>query len=751
MSYLGLVYTKYIKKGKDYLMALFGKKKKQNDDENPVVDNGGASSSKKSKKANRKKGGMAEVLNESVPATVEDELKSNQSFIHHKDGEEKFVGMLLHVSDIGGLDKKSRKTESKGSLIEAINSGNLKTVITPELLDNEEIVFIPDVKTVFNMLDFSLLEQSPETGETIKYDLVYVAVNTNTNRITVTPLEPAMSVTFSEISNLIGEQEGTIDDLLYSEDDDYDDFTESLVEESEDVSGGYEEPQMEADDSDEIPMYEDDGLGGDEDDIDDIDDIDDMGDSYDSEPSDDQYGYDETGGYDQYAEDGTYEPQEQPVEQEEEVPDDWMMDVVTRRFYSDDLGLEITTEPFDAQFMQNNMYIPFDENRPAGWLNEQLNEMSRLANIEMERMHKENLFLMRERYFKLMSKHADRIQKDLDITDDRTQYGKIMDSLRAARDTEMSNVDAKVSRKKEDMELAWKRKLQEVGQDAARAAQHQYRERYGKQHDASIYHLEDEIRSSIEDDFHDAVHEVNDRRRMEATKLLDLGITEVLEEVSDLYMSVLADENARYQELEENMRTFIDDNRRHDIANTNTLAEELRQKNQADAVLAEQTEKIRNMQANFESERATLQAEIDKIRKDNKIRIQDVQARADEELAREQKRNDELQRQLDAMREQNETIYKNARQEYAHQIEEKNDEVAALHERLGEAADQQKRTNRLAAYLVMAITICAIGIGFILGTYFRLGHDVKTQQSQMIQEYNQTQQNSTNNGANAGN
>lgn len=724
-------------------MALFGKKKKQNDDENPVVDNGGASSSKKSKKANRKKGGMAEVLNESVPATVEDELRSNQSFVHHVDGEEKYVGMLMHVSDIGGLDKKSRKTESKGSLIEAINSGNLKTVITPELLDNEEIVFIPDVKTVFNMLDFSLLEQSPETGETIKYDLVYVSVNSNTNRITITPLEPAVSVTFSEISNLIGEQEGTIDDLLMTDDEEVDAFTDSLESESEESLGGFDDGlDVEPDDSDDIPMYDGDELDDAADDIDDIDDIDDMGDSYGADvPYDGSSGY-ENDGYDTPADEDTYGQSEMPVEQEEEVPDEWMADVVTRRFYSDDLGLEITTEPFDAQFMQGNMFIPFDENRPSGWLNDQLNELSRQANVELERIHRENLFLMRERYFKLMSKHADRIQKDLDVTDDRTQYGKIMDSLRAARDAELSNVDAKVARKKDDMELAWKRKLQEVGQDAARAAQHQYRERYGKQHDADIYHLSDEIRSAIEDDYHDAVHEVNDRRRMEATKLLDLGITEVLEEVSDLYMSALADENAKYQELEESLRTFIDDNRRHDIAHTNTLAEQLRQKNAADEVLATQTAKIANLQTEFEAERATLQSEIDKIRKDNKIHIADMQSHADEALAREQRRNEELQRQMDALREQNEKIYKSARQEYAHQIEEKNDEIAALHSRFEEAADQQKRTNQFAAYLVMAITICAIGIGFIFGTYLRLGHEVKTQQSQMVQEYNQTQQNS---------
>lgn len=735
-------------------MALF--KKKHKDVENPQnveLEN----SAPKKTKANRKKNGMAQVLNESVPATVEDELKANEAFIHHDQGQERYVGLLFHVADIGGLDKKSRKVEAKGSLIEAINSGGLKTVITPDLMDKEELVFIPDTMTLYNMLDYSLLDTNPDTGEQIKYSLVHVEVNSNTNQITIIPIEPQVQMSFSEICTLISENEGTIDDILTQEDED--------EESDDDLFGsgafdGDDEPSDVGDDlEDDIPDLEDE--------IPDVPEIPDMPDSsfdddidaVDEIPNDDYTQPDYQGmdeGYGQgtdfdYGAAGTdgYGPvdgsgvQEQPHQQEDEVPDDWMRNVVIRKFYSDDLGLEITTEPFDAQFLQNNMFVPFDENRPVGedvqgsWLNAQLNELARQANAEMSRMHKDNLFLMRERYFKLMSKHADRIQKDLDVNDERTQYGKIMASLRDARETEFASIDSRVARKKDDLEAAWKRKLQEVGQDAARAAQHQYRERYGKYHDEEINHLEDVVKSSIEDEYTDAVREVNERRRMEATKILDLGITEVLEEISDLYMSVLADENTRYQELQENMSAFADDNRRNDIARTNTLAEELRQKVKADTVLAEQTEKIRNLQAGWDAERQSLQAELEKMRRDNTAHISDLQARCDEQLARERDRNNELQRQLDAMRQSNENIYKAAREEYAHQIQEKNNEVAALHDRLGEAAEQHRRSNKLATYLVIAISICAIGIGFILGTYIRLGNDVKTIQQQSVQEYNQ--------------
>lgn len=733
-------------------MGLFKKKDQTNDENSQVVNT--SSPKKAAKQKNRKKAGLFQVLNESVPATVEEELKENKAFIHHSPDGDKYVGLLFHVADIGGLDKKSRKIEAKGSLIEAINSGNLKTVITPELMEAEQIVFIPDMTTLNSMLEYSLLDASPETGKPISYDLVYVNVG---DKISVTPVEPEMAMTFKEVCTFLLDDEGVVDTLFETEEEDEpeaDAFDETFGD--DDSSEPAVSADDEIDDIDDIDDISDssstddfddniDSLDDNIDDIDDIDNIDNIDDvdaavdSYDESGSDD---YDSS--VDPYGNDGYDDTQmnQEPEEQETEVPNEWMDTVVTRQFYSDDLGLEITTEPFDAQFLQGNGFVPFDENRPSGWLNDQLNEMARQANAEMDRMHTSNLFLMRERYFKLMSKHADRIQKDLDAQDERTQYGQIMRSLNDARDQEFENVNARATRKKEELEAAFKRKLQEVGQDAARAAQHQYRDRYGKQHEEELFHLVDTIKASVEDEYHDAVHEVNERRRMEASKLLDLGITEVLDEVSDLYMAALTEENIRYKELEEGMKAFVDDNRRNDISRTNTLAEELRQKQKADVVLAEQTEKIRNLQAGFDAERSSLQSEIETIRKDNATRIDEIKSHSDEVLARERERVADLQKQIEVLRDQNEKIYDKAKSECEHQITEKQDEILALHNRLGEAAVLQKRTSRIATYLVIAIAICAVGAGFILGTYIRVNNDVRAQQQSITQEYKQTQKSS---------
>ena len=50
--------------------------------------------------------------------------------------------------------------------------------------------------------------------------------------------------------------------------------------------------------------------------------------------------------------------------------------------------------------------------------------------------------------------------------------------------------------------------------------------------------------------------------------------------------------------------------------------------------------------------------------------------------------------------------------------------------------ESHKRSNRMTMYLVIAIALCAVCIGFIGGTYIRIGQDVRTTQEQMMEDYN---------------
>ena len=493
---------------------MFGKKKADAvASEQDVAVNDMATETTKVKK---KKNGMFQIFRESVFETVLSDFKNNEQFIHVENGENKYVGLTLDANDVGGLDKKSRRDEAKGSIIECINSSRIKTYITSDLLDEECLIIIPDVMTLAAMDEFSLLTDTP-------YELCYVDDRGDIELLGV-------KTTYNEICQILAD-DGDIDDILGDandvEDVDVDPILEDAVPSmesslAENVTAAMADDEVPSEDAisveDEIPSL-----------ADNVDDIESLGDEIEPLPDEDGSISIVNDQYQAAPQNVEYDvpaqemPMEQPVEDEveNEIPADWTQETLMRKFYADDLGLEVTTDPFDAQFMVNNTFVRFDENRPEGLINNHLNEMAREANDEMERLHQNNLFLMRERYFRLISMQCDRIVTDLDVNNPETQYGQMKYQMQEDHAESVNDIDALTAQQKDELEVAWKQKLQEVGIDAAREAQRKYRERYGSQHEQKVYELRQVIQANVEAEYQYQLHDLNERRRTEASQLLD--------------------------------------------------------------------------------------------------------------------------------------------------------------------------------------------------------------------------------------
>lgn len=705
---------------------MFGKKNKNNEANATQQSAASVAAPVKQTKAKKKKTGMATIFRESVLETVMTDFRDNTPFIHKENGEDKYVGILLDTHDIGGLDKKSKKVEAKGQLIECINSGRIKTVITEDLMDEECIVFVPEVFTLDAMDEFSLLTDA-------KYELCYVEPNGDIETLGV-------KITYRELTDILV-RDGHIDDILGSEtneDDVADDEPDDLL--SDDVTSTGSDDVDDLEDNDDVSG---DDLSEDDDDVPLLEDEEDGFMPEDVGPSTyvPQYTQETPVAMDVQQDVGQPDMQMAP-EQENEIPQEWTNEAIVRKFYSDDLGLEITTDPFDAQFLQGNSFVPFNEVRPSNWLNDALNEMSRQANDEMNRMHQENIFLMRERYFRLMSIYCDKIRKDLDINDVNTIYGQLKQQLDDDYAENLQTMGSQISAQKEELELAWKQRIQEVGMDAAREAQHKYRERYQPAHEKKIFEIESAVKANIDAEHRFGIHELNERRRSEASSLLDLGISETLDEISEMYTTALEAEKVRYHELAEHMRDFQNDYLQEDITRISVLQEELRQSEKADAVLAEQTAKIRALSNEYAAKRRELQDDIEQLRKENKARLEAMQQDCNKDVARANAENESLRQQYDKLLDKYNTLDEKKDKEYQARMNELKDELQAWSEKYDHVVDVHKSNNKIATFCVIAAVIAALAIGFIGGEFTNSKRNVK-EQLQQIQQQQQVQQQSS--------
>lgn len=728
-------------------MGLFGKKNASKPETNEAVqDNVSKVDAKKKKKSE-----LLKVLDESVWESAFEDFKANKQFImRDEEGNAKYVALLFDTSQpaVGGLaGKEAKKDESKGSIIEAIRTGRIKTYIRNEMLLDDSFIIIPDVETIDNMDEFNLFVAADYILCTIDASGM---IATETMRGTDEEDDPEVIVKFNQIKTLISENEdvatlfprlmnssqvdsiaqsapvdnsASYDDASaedYPEDieelpDDLDDIPDDIEDDFEDIPAPQAQPQYQQPPMQQQvppvqqptqPQYEDNGY---------------QEDMYDG--TYDNYDGADDGGYDEY----------------EDITEDVVQDFVVRKFYSDDLGLEVSTQPFDAQFLHGNAYLPFNENRGAGWLNEYLSNIAKDANTRMERMHNENLFRMRERYMRLIQNHCANIARSLDISDDSTQYGKMRFAIEQNKTDNLNMIEESIAEKKDQLETSWNRKLRQIGDEAAAEAMRQYEERYGRTHDNDIFNLESREKDEIERDYQNSLKRMNEDRRAEASKLLDLAVSETLKEMSTLYLRVLRDEKKEYIRLQNEMTRFIDDNRKDEKARIDALAEENRQVKKANEVRRDYTAKIKAMSAEFDMKKTILQADIDRMQREHDAELRNFQSEWDTRLAEEKNKNAELQAQIDDLLSKYADLDEKKSREYESRIKQLEDQNADDLVREGHIIESHKRANTISVFLVVAILIASLGIGFMVGSILNVRKTSQIEQKQIYQQYTPTQ------------
>lgn len=700
-------------------MAMFGKKnKRKHDDEtaSEVVNqevSGKEASKKPGKKAGKKKADefMSSVINESVVETVLEEGYAGQDFLAYED---KYIGLFLKVEDMGGLNVKvAKRDEDKSQIIEAINSGRMKCVVTSDLMEMEALVFIPDAMTLDAMSEYSLLSEKTyaialidKTGDitvkssTVAFEDALACVEKGEHFAKFLGVEAAAEPekqaadTADEGDGVFAEEEAAAQGMPVDE----------LEEDMPFATGPAQQ---------EAPVYDDSAA------------------NWSGTPEEGTFEEEEL----VYDDEGTQEEAEE--EATEEISHDDFEKAMTRKLYSDDLGLEISTEAFDAQFMHGNGFVPFAEDRGEGWLNQYLSQMSKDANADMRRTHQDNLLKMRTLFFNMISTYVSDISKELDYTDSKTDYGKQYDAIMQVKAEAEDSLDYRISDRRAEIADEWERRLADVGQAAATAAASQYRDRHEKQHNDAMYRVEQELRSQVMDSFNDNVRDMNNKRREEAAKRLDLGITSALAEVSRMYMALLEEENAKYEMYQKSMMEFIDTNRKDEIARAKALDEENRQHERADAVMAECTAKMQQQTEEFEARRLALSTELEDMKRQHAAELKAKEAEYQNGLHKATADHETLQARVDKLTDDLCSLDNKKEEQYQSRIDALVAEREAFSQKYDHLTDMTKKNHMMLITASVVGVVAALVVGFVAGEFVNIKGKSLASQQQISQQMEQ--------------
>lgn len=661
-----------------------------------------------------KKSELAVVLDESVWESVNEDFKANKQFIlTDDDGDVKYVALLFDTTSVGGLaGKEAKKDEAKGSIIEAIRTGRIKTYVRTEMLYEDCFIIIPDKDTIENMDEFRILLDAKYILCTVTSDSVVTTITESDD-----PDAEEHVVSYKQVRGLIDSGADVKDlfpsdkvtsDVFSGSEVNYDDDAEMLPDDEEDIEDLPDMDSITEDptDFDSINSHIDDSVPVQDDNVS----------AAEGAEDDDQFDFGEDDAPPTDVSDAEYGDDYYADDYEDVLTPDGVREFVVRKFYSDDLGLEVSSQPFDAQFMHGNAWLPFNEQRGEGWLNENLSNFAKDANVRMERLHSENLFRLREKYMRIVQTHCENIAKSLDLTDENTPFGQLRYAIEQNRAEGINTISESVEPKKRQLEDSWRETLERVGEAAKAEAIQKHEDHYGRQHKDDIMRLEAHEKDEIERDYMSALKRLNDDRRSEATKLLDIAINTTLKQISDIYLRILSQEKKEYIHIQNEMTRFIDENRKDEVARIKALEEENRQHNKAEEVRKEYASKIKALSAEFESKTASLQADVNKMRidHDNEIRLR--MGEFDKAVAAEKAKTADTQRQLDELLNKYAVLETEKNAEYADRIKRLKDESDSYKDELEHVATVHKRSSKIAVYLMIAAVIAAIGAGFMLGS-----------------------------------
>ncbi|MFJ2420219.1 hypothetical protein [Streptomyces brevispora] len=658
---------------------------------------------------------LASVVRETaIPAAIE-LLRSNTPFVFPSGTA--WVMLVLAADEIGGLSKRHGRDEAKGSIIELISADQIRTVATAEMIEEEVFGIIPTDETLARMEEYSLL-----TGATYAWavvwqkpsgdllvDLVNDATFVQARSVAAgtTSLEEALGEkAWAEHSGLVaeagatgsvpaelGEDEG---DAIFDEipgdegaDEGLDDepFFSDVVDDDE----GADTPMFDEDDAGTAPAE--------------------SGPDYDGDEVAGYEGFDETDAG--YGIEGDYQEAGDTVLLADQAQ---VRDVIARRFLSEELDLDVRLDEFNATFAIGAPVVQIAVPEGATeWLGDQVAQLNRQANADLMLLRSAHEDELRALYVNLMSAHTEQVIRDVATDREGSRYKLLKDAAEAEHQQRQTEKDEKIRSRRAEIAKDYESQASKVAQQAALAAELQYKERNRSKMERQQSDSVTEIERDIEDTHAHNQQEILRVRRSDATLKMQTGQTRVFEVLAERQSEYLAAEEARLNQWKSEIQRIVDDNRKADIAQSEALAEHLRTTDEIGVLRREQQDLLESVRAEHVDRIRRMEGELERNRKDaiTQMTARDAEWQHNLDLEKE-KTNSQVARVTDLLQ-QLSTVEDSVAKRYEARLVEMQADKESYANELARASEIQSRSNKILVVMIITLSLLMGVAGFIVG------------------------------------
>ena len=392
---------------------------------------------------------------------------------------------------------------------------------------------------------------------------------------------------------------------------------------------------------------------------------------------------------------------------------------VARRFLDDSLDFAVDMTPFETLLgyeVDTPAQFSLDHLDSTNWLDGQIKMLSQQANTVLADQRRRDIEELRNLFFSLVSRTGDEISSQMSIDEDADNtWAKTMAEVNGNETKALADL-IEIS-EKEKAVLADRYQQEREAFIQARIGEE--RVRYDGRHKPALTRqmddLEASIRLDIESDYEARRYEILRARKTSARGAFDAAITKVMDHLIEKRAEQVQREAELIEKFRVEMSTFLDENRKEDIARTQALQEQLSRQNIVEEKSAE-----------FAAREQELHEQIARERDEAHKRVLAAQDEANKVLERMRQENDaqlaqaraEVERANARVKEEAERVGV-VRDEIARQFQSQVESLQTDKQLLMDQMDREnlvaKRANRLYIALAVLVALAFLALGVIIG------------------------------------
>lgn len=376
---------------------------------------------------------------------------------------------------------------------------------------------------------------------------------------------------------------------------------------------------------------------------------------------------------------------------------------------------------FKAKYVINNDIHYFPEDRDEkneveaiSYINKQLNEFSKIANIELKNARRDSIKVCEEFYNKHLTMLVNEQKQQFDFKNPENDvyykmYEEIMHAKEEFAKAEEEKLDISLRQLNENFESDKRIAIE----SAVKRAETEFMMKMGGRHNNEIAKRKADYETAVDKFYNEHITSLKEFIMDESSTIITDFKAECLKLVSKLWEERREYENSLIEKHTKIMTDFINVNKEDDIHRVNVLKKELTETNKAEEVRKEYIDKIESIKKEFETSLEKVKLDFDTLQrsksmleqakdKDYATVVMDAQRQSEKYVDE----IDRLNKRIDKIVEEKDYVYRT-------KVNVMNDE----YDRLARAFDRYKvkQTALIAGMAVISFISMIVGIfGFLM-------------------------------------